>query len=191
MDFLKPFQLYITLGLAVVVVIQFAMLMGTRSRLASISRMMRTLFAGPEGTDLEAMLKSCLAQSEAAVQKTDELESHLIELSQTMRGCIQHCGLVRYDAFGDVSGQQSFSLALLDARQNGAVISGLFSRADSRCYGKTIIGGAPEQSLTEEEQRALDIAMRGEAGAPLEASTPGPRRRSSRRQRSAAQELEA
>lgn len=181
MDFLKPYQLYITLALALVVIIQFVMLLGAQARLGKLSRMMRSLFAGPEGADLEAIMKTSQAQSAAALEKGDELDARLNDLALSVRGCIQHFGLVRYDAYGDVSGQQSFSLAILDADQNGAIVSGLFSRADSRCYGKNIIGGAPEQSLTEEEQRALDVALSDQMTAPMDTSSTTSRRRLLRR----------
>lgn len=170
---LRPYLVHISLGLTVLVIIQFLMMMGISSRLNKLSRMMRSLFAGPEGADLEAMLKSCLRISEEAQQKGQELDSQLRDLELEVRGCIQHFGLVRYDAYGDVSGQQSFSFAFLDADKNGAVISGLFSRSDSRCYGKAVVGGVPEQSLTEEEQRAYDIALSGDYSVAAENSGSG------------------
>jgi hypothetical protein len=171
MEVIRPYLVPITIGLALFTLLQFVMLLGARARLNKMSRMMRTLFAGPEGTDLEAMLKSCLRISEAAQQKGEELDSQLRDLELEVRGCIQHFGLVRYDAYGDVSGQQSFSLALLDADRNGAVVSGLFSRSDSRCYGKAVVSGTPEQSLTNEEQRAYDIALSGDFSGPVESSS--------------------
>ena len=182
MEAIRQYQLEITLGLAALVVIQFIVIAGIKGRLNKVSRMMRSLFSGPEGADLEAILKTCLARSEAAVAKGEELDSRLEDLSLTVRGCIQHFGLVRYDAFGDVSGQQSFSLAVLDADKNGAVISGLFSRADSRCYGKAVVNGTPEQSLTDEEQRALDLALSDAVSAPpIEATGQNGKRRLLRR----------
>lgn len=159
MEILRQYQLEITLAVGLLAVIEFFILMGVRARLTRLSRMLRNLFAGPEGIDLEAMLRRCQEQSEAAMMRSDEVETRLAVLSQQMQGCIQHFGLVRYDGFGDVSGQQSFSLAILDANRNGAVVTGLFSRAASRCYGKAVIAGTPEQSLTEEEQQALDMAL--------------------------------
>ena len=167
MDFLRPYQLYITLALAVVVLIQFITVMSLSSRLGRISRTLRSLFSGPEGADLEAILRRCQEQSQVAIDRTDELSELLADLTQTVKGCVQHCGMVRYDGFGDVSGQQSFSLALLDAARNGAVITALFSRSDSRCYGKAIVAGQAEQELSEEEQRALDVALSNEMSAPM------------------------
>ena len=167
MDFLRPYQLYITLALVVIVIIQFVTVMSLSARLGRISRTLRSLFSGPEGADLEAILRRCQQQSQAATDRSDELSELLADLTQTVKGCVQHCGMVRYDGFGDVSGQQSFSLALLDADRNGAVITALFSRSDSRCYGKAVTAGQTEQELSEEEQRALDVALSDKMSAPM------------------------
>jgi hypothetical protein len=181
MDFLRSYQLEITLGVAVVAIIEFLILMSLSSRLARQSKTLRSLFSGPEGSDLEAILRRCQSQSETAMRRGDELEASLSDLSQQMRGCIQHFGLVRYDGFSDVSGRQSFSLAILDADKNGAVLTGLFSRSDSRCYGKAIISGAPEQTLSDEEQSALDIALSDDFVAPIAAQSATAKRRPLRR----------
>jgi len=177
MELLRQYQLEITLAVALIAIVEFLILMSLSSRLARMSRSLRSLFSGPEGADLEAILRRCQEQSEAAVARGDEFAAQLADVEQTMRGCIQHFGLVRYDAFGDVSGQQSFSLAILDADRNGAVVTGLFSRSNSRCYGKAVISGEPEQSLTDEEQHALDMALSDNfSGSPASESTGGRRR---------------
>ena len=177
MDFLRPYQLYITLGLAVLVLTQFVTVMSLSSRLSRISRTLRSLFSGPEGADLELILRRCSDQSQTALERSDQLEKRLTDLVESVGGCIQHCGLVRYDGFGDVSGQQSFSLAILDAERNGAVLTGLFSRSDSRCYGKAIVAGQPEQELSVEEQRAFDVALSDAMSAPMEVDNTRSKRR--------------
>ena len=68
-------------------------------------------------------------------------------------------GLVRYDAFEDVGGQQSFSLAMLDAQQNGVVLTGVYSRSDVRVYAKAIRQGQPSHPLSEEELQAVQTAL--------------------------------
>jgi len=177
MVFLKTYQLYITLGLAALVLIQFIIVVSLSSRLTRISRTLRSLFSGPEGADLEAILRRCQNQSQTALERSDELDARLTEVIDTVEGCIQHCGLVRYDGFGDVSGQQSFSLALLDADRNGAVLTGLFSRSDSRCYGKAVVAGEAEQELSIEEQKALDVALSDAMSAPMEVENTRSKRR--------------
>ena len=166
METLRSFELYILIGLVLVVLLQFAMLMAFSGRLNRISKLLRSLFTGPSGEDLESMLKRCLSESQYSLQRCDELDERVTAMIQQVQGCIQHVGLVRYDAFGDASGQQSFSLALLDGYQNGAIITALFGRNDSRCYGKAVSGGKTEQMLTEEETEALQIALRGSTASP-------------------------
>ena len=71
---------------------------------------------------------------------------------------LRRVGLHRYDAFTNVGGLQSFSLALLDDAANGVVISGLYSRQDMRVYAKPIVRGNSDITLTPEEQRAISEA---------------------------------
>jgi len=71
----------------------------------------------------------------------------------------QRIGLVRFDAFDDVGGEQSFALALLDAHGSGVVLSNLFGRSESRMYAKCITEGKPEHTLSSEEQEAVRRAL--------------------------------
>jgi hypothetical protein len=84
-----------------------------------------------------------------------------LDNAEAIRLCLQRVGLVRYDAFADVGGEQSFSLALLDGSSNGLVVSGLYSRNDMRVYAKPVVAGRSPMSLTEEEMRAISGANSG------------------------------
>jgi hypothetical protein len=74
--------------------------------------------------------------------------------------CLKKVGIVRYNAFDDVGGEQSFAVALLDSDANGVVISGLYGRQDSRVYAKAIYKGQGERPLSDEEQQALGKALK-------------------------------
>lgn len=177
MAFLTPYLTELLLGLAAIIVIQMFMLMSLNSRMNRIGKLMRSLFTGPQGEDLESLLTRCLSESARALERNEELDANLAALAERVRGCVQHVGIVRYDAFGDASGQQSFSLALLDARQNGAIITGLFGRMDSRIYGKPVESGRTEQALTEEENTALELALQGGGSSSAPAVTTNGRKR--------------
>jgi hypothetical protein len=71
---------------------------------------------------------------------------------------IQKTGLVRFDAFPDVGGEQSFALAMLDRDMTGIVLSSLYSRSDSRVYAKEITEGRSPNALSNEELDALKRA---------------------------------
>jgi hypothetical protein len=69
-----------------------------------------------------------------------------------MRSCLQKVDLKRYDAFDNITGEQSFTTALLDADGNGIVISSLYGREDNRSYGKKIVNGKGLIKLSREEE---------------------------------------
>lgn len=150
--------------LAVLVVVQFALIAGLSSRLGRLNRSLRTFFSTGTGENIEELLRSTLQQSNEAAQHSVTVQARIENLEAQIGTCLQHVGLVRYDAFGDVTGQQSFSLALLDGSNNGAILTALFARTNSRTYGKMIVAGQPQQQLTEEEQEALIQALSQKVG---------------------------
>jgi len=81
-------------------------------------------------------------------------------------GAIAYRALVRYDAYGEMSGHQSTSIALLDAHRNGVVLSSILHRDQARLYAKRVEGGVGELELSPEEQEAVQLALDGHpAGA--------------------------
>lgn len=69
-------------------------------------------------------------------------------------------GMVRFNPFNDIGGDQSFAIALLDGKNNGLVISSLYTKEGTRVFSKAIrTGGAEKHPLTEEEKSAIKIAI--------------------------------
>ncbi len=89
------------------------------------------------------------------------LESRVGSAEERMDGCVAHTSLVRYDAMNELSGQQSSTLALLDSRSTGVVISSILHRDQARFYVKQVREGTPEYELSPEEQQAVEAAMAG------------------------------
>ncbi|HVL40209.1 MAG TPA: DUF4446 family protein, partial [Fimbriimonadaceae bacterium] len=86
----------------------------------------------------------------------------IVQLEEKVAGAKRHVGLVRYDAFEDVGGSQSFALAIYDDKGNGAVITSLVGRTDCRVYCKPLLNGRSERNLSQEEQRAIEAAASAE-----------------------------
>ena len=82
--------------------------------------------------------------------------------------CLAYTALVRYDAYGEMSGRQSSSLALLDSRCTGVVLSSILHRDQARVYVKHVHEGESQLELSPEEQEAIDTAMAPSAGAPAD-----------------------
>ncbi len=161
MQVLRAYQTEMLLALFALVIIQFVIITGLSGRLKRLARSFRGLMTGPTGEDLEALIHHSLDESRKTSNRCDDVETRIHTLRDEMRGCLQHIGLVRYDAFHDVSGHQSFSLAMLDGDLNGTIITGLFGRQESRCFGKSIIEGRTIQALSGEEENALLMAING------------------------------
>jgi hypothetical protein len=124
----------------------------------------RTILGGEE-TDLAAHAASL---QEAFVQLRDwveevasGLEGRVAGAERRMDGSIAHTSVVRYDAMNELSGQQSSTVALLDARRTGVVISSILHRDQARLYVKQVREGNPEYELSPEEQQAVDEALAG------------------------------
>jgi hypothetical protein len=80
-------------------------------------------------------------------------------------GCLAYSALVRYDAYGEMSGRQSSSFALLDAHRSGIVVSSILHREQARVYVKKVHNGQSELELSPEELEAIDAAFSAKAGA--------------------------
>ena len=79
-------------------------------------------------------------------------------------GAIRNVALVRYDAFREMSGRMSFSLALLDDAGDGVAITAVSGAGDTRVYAKSIADGRGEHDLSPEEEQAVDAALQRRRG---------------------------
>jgi hypothetical protein len=109
---------------------------------------------------------------EAFMQLNDRVEDMAAQLDERMAraeerldGAIAYRALVRYDAYGELSGHQSASLALLDAERNGVVLSSIAHRDTARLYCKQVVDGRGEHLLSPEEDEAIRRALAGERGS--------------------------
>ncbi len=92
------------------------------------------------------------------LKKQEQIDSRVIELEQKLQLCLAGVGVVRYNAFQETGSDLSFSLALLDRHQNGVIVTSIFGREESRCYGKPIHQGKSAFLLSAEEKRSLEAA---------------------------------
>ena len=109
-----------------------------------------------------------LEEHERAIARLRDEVAALAEADTRLRELLtrplQRVGLVRYDAFDDMGGRLSFSLALLDASGGGVVITSINGRSDTRCYAKPVTAGSSDHNLSEEEAEAI---QRATSGSPL------------------------
>jgi len=90
------------------------------------------------------------------------LDARLGTAEERLDGAVAFRGLVRYDAYNEMSGRQSTSIALLDSRGSGIVISSIHHRDQARLYAKQVVDGQAQLELSPEEEEAVRVALAGE-----------------------------
>jgi hypothetical protein len=103
------------------------------------------------------------------------LDSRLDGVEVALTGVISHYALIRYDAYNELSGQQSVSIALLDDRRSGVVLTCIHHRDQARVYAKQVHDGQGELELSPEEAEAVRVALGDRVAAPSESPSPGRR----------------
>jgi hypothetical protein len=112
-----------------------------------------------------ASLQDQFAALHAYVEDVAErLHDRMGTAEQRLDGAVAYSSLVRYDAYGEMSGRQSVSIALLDSHRSGIVLSSIHHRDQARLYAKQVTSGRGELELSPEESEAVTVALRTHAG---------------------------
>jgi hypothetical protein len=118
-----------------------------------------TLTEGTNARTLQEILDTVMQELKTAKHQINSLHKTSQELQQDGELHIQKIGLLRFNPFKDTGGDQSFILALIDKKDTGIVISGLYSRSGTRWYAKRVVEGKGiEHELSEEEKKAIGLA---------------------------------
>jgi hypothetical protein len=136
--------------LIALIALLLALLMGLRGLLRRRKRPAR-MDPGEFGPAVERALSSLDELS----KRVESLEGKMPVVEGQGRRAVQRVGVVRFNPFEDTGGNQSFSLALLDSKADGIVITSLHSRQQTRVYLKSIVGGKCETALSDDESEAL------------------------------------
>lgn len=120
---------------------------------------LQQMFPKGQGADIRDRFSEVVSFLEEIKTKDVNLNKNLKELYREGLGHIQKVSLFRYNPYEDTGGNMSFSLALLDGRGTGMVITSLHTRAGTRIYAKDIVEGKSELELSKEEQETLKKAL--------------------------------
>ena len=164
MDDLSSTQGIVALAAAGAAALALIWLIVVSLKLRRLRAAQRTVL-GAAGTDLvshAATLQDAFVQLRDWVEETaTRLDERMIAAEHRIDGCVTYTSLVRYDAYNEMSGRQSSSLALLDAHRTGVVVSSIQHREQARVYVKPVREGASEFELSPEEQEAIETAVAG------------------------------
>jgi len=111
--------------------------------------------------DLGKILDRIIARGDLQSQEIVELRKSLANQKEIALGHISKYSLIRFNPFEESGGDQSFTVALLDNKNNGIIFSSLHSRSGTRIYAKEVVGAhAPHNKLSKEEKEAVEKAAR-------------------------------
>lgn len=150
---------YIIIGLCGVLLILFILTIVNIVQMKKLKKNYRIFMSGKDAKTLEDTLMQRLDQVDSLLESNEENDSNIKVLSKNMQRTYQKMGLIKYDAFHEMGGKLSFSLAMLDMRNNGFIINAMHTREGCYTYIKEIIDGNSVIVLSEEEQEALKRAM--------------------------------
>lgn len=128
-------------------------------KLSKISKRYKKFMSGKNAKSLEKDIEGIYEDNKFIKASTEKNRKDIQSLYRKFESAFQKVGIVKYDAYNQMGGQLSFSLALLDENDNGFVLNSVHSTEGCYSYTKEIKNGLCEISLGDEEKKALDIAM--------------------------------
>ncbi len=149
---------YIIITLAVIVLIMLVLLIVNTVQIVQLRKRYRIFMTGKNAKNLEKTLIERLDQVDELLKANAANEKDIQHIFNNMKFAFQKVGLVKYDAFNEMGGKLSFSLALLNETDDGFVLNAVHSREGCYTYIKEIVGGNSVLVLAEEEKEALNMA---------------------------------
>lgn len=153
---------YFILGLAAVIVILFIILIVSLVKQSKLKKRYEAFMCGSDAKSMETEITGLFQDIDFLKKEADKSKKEIKHIYKRLETVFQKVGIVKYDAFKQMGGQLSFSLALLDENNNGFVMNSVHSTDGCYSYTKEIRDGECEISLGEEEQKALDMAINHE-----------------------------
>lgn len=149
------------IGVAAAAVLLIILLIITIVNLVQISKLKkkyRKFMDGEDAQSLEKTIADHLGEIKGLISSNDANEKNIAKLTNQIQFAFQKVGLVKYDAFQEMGGKLSFSLCLLNEKEDGFIINAMHSREGCYTYIKEVIAGNCVIILSDEEKEALDMA---------------------------------
>ena len=150
---------YLFIGMFVLILILGIMIIVQLVKFDKLSKRYKKFMGGKNAKSLEKDIVGLYEDNKFLKTSMEKNKKDIQTLYRKFGRAFQKVGIVKYDAFSQMGGQLSFSLALLDENDNGFILNSVHSTEGCYSYTKEIKNGLCDISLGEEEKQALDIAM--------------------------------
>ena len=145
-------------GLTVLGFFQLILIIALFVKSGKLKKQFNEALAGVNGKSLEGVLAQHHQRVEESLVGAKELRGRTEHLEQQIRLALKRVGIVRFNAFPEMGSELSFSIAMLNDKMDGIVLTGITGRDEFRVYAKQIEAGKSQQHLSAEETRALQQA---------------------------------
>lgn len=152
--------IYIIIFLILVCVLLIVYCARTNKKIDRLNGKIRKFMTGKDGKSLEKAINKRFTQVDDLLIYDKETNKKIKKINEDFLMAFQKMGIVKYDAFNEMGGKLSFSLALLNETDDGFVMNAVHSREGCYTYIKEIIAGNSIIVLCEEEQEALEMAKK-------------------------------
>lgn len=152
---------YVIMGLAGLTALLLLIVFINIIQMHKLKKKYKMFMDGKNAKTLEESIMSRMDEIDHLISSNQKNETDIQTIYKNMKSTFQKIGLVKYDAFHEMGGKLSFSLALLNEINDGFIINAMHSREGCYTYIKEIIGGNSIIALADEEQEALNMAMKG------------------------------
>ena len=150
---------YLIIALAAIVVVMIVLWIVNIIQIKKLKKNYKIFMKGKDAKSLEEVLIRRLDQVDSLILSNKQNEKDIQNIFANMKFTFQKVGVVKYDAFQEMGGKLSFSVALLNEKNDGFVLNAVHSREGCYTYIKEIVDGNSIIVLAEEEQEALKMAM--------------------------------
>lgn len=151
---------YLFIGILSIIVIMLVIIIIQMSKISKLKKRYDKFMLGSDAKSMEEEISNLFEDIKFLKESTEENKKEITKLFDKQRHNYQKLGIVNYDAFNQMGGKLSFCLVLLDENDNGFVMNSVHSSEGCYSYTKKIKHGECKISLGEEEQKALDMAMK-------------------------------
>ena len=150
---------YVLLTLVILVIVLIILNIVSFVKISNIKKRLRKFMKGKDARSLEKEIIALHEDNKFLKNMTDTNKKDIRDLNKRFAKAFQKIGLVKYDAYQQMGGLLSFSLALLDEDNNGLILNSVHSTEGCYTYTKEVVYGECKLELSNEEKVALDQAM--------------------------------
>lgn len=156
---METVMLAAAIALGVICLVSIILLIVTLCKLKKLRRRVDALTRGKNAESMESRILEFFERIENLESHEQGIEENIQKIKENLKITYQKNGMVKYDAFREMSGALSYSIALLDQENSGVLVTSMYSREGCYSYAKEIIHGECKLNLSEEETEALKQAM--------------------------------